>query len=77
MVILKNLSDSTDEIEKKLIKIIHAKLKLRCESISIYDEVMIITMNEELHSLFEKEMEIKNLTYNECIEKLLVDENYG
>jgi hypothetical protein len=76
MIILKNISDSTEEIEKKLIEAIGAKLKLRCESISIYDEVLIITMNEELHSLFEKEMEIKNLTYNECIEKLLVDGYY-
>jgi len=75
-IILKSLGNSTEEIQKKLMETIFAKLKFRCESISIYDDVMIITMNDELHSLFEKEMEIKNLTYNECIEKLLVDDNY-
>ena len=74
--ILETLGNSAEQIEKKLLETIYAKLKFRCESISIYDEVMIITMNDELHSLFEKEMEIKNLTYNECIEKLLVDDNY-
>lgn len=75
--ILKQLGDSTEEISKKLIESINQKLNGEIEHVTIDDSLLIIFMDTTAYKSFEQEMKDENLTYNQCVKKLLIGEFDG
>jgi len=72
--ILKQLGDSTEKISKKLVESINQKLNGEIEHVTIDDSLLIIFMDTTAYKSFEQEMKDKNLTYNQCVKKLLIGE---
>jgi len=73
--VLKELGNSTEEISKKLVELIKLKLKGEIEQVTINESLLIIFMDTTAYKSFEQEMESKDLTYNQCVKRLLIGES--
>ena len=72
--ILKQLGKSTEDITEKLVKSISQKLNGEIEQVTINESLLIIFTDTTAYKSFEHEMNKNNLTYNQCVKKLLIGE---